>query len=107
MDAVKEIKEEKVMGEEVKKRGRPRKAKEEKKKAEKVEAELVGGKGKNGNLIPLTQRSEEEQREIRAAGGESRCRGGQEEKGVARVHARFSDARRGWPVEAESETYGR
>lgn len=69
MDAVKEIKEEKVMGEEVKKRGRPRKAKEEKKKAEKVEAELVGGKGKNGNLIPLTQRSEEEQREIRAAGG--------------------------------------
>lgn len=50
------------MAEEKKKRGR------KKKEPEKVEAELVEGKGMNGNLIPLTQRSEEEAREIRAAG---------------------------------------
>ena len=41
------------------------------KKVEAVEAELVkrGGVGGNGNLIPFNQRTEEEQREIRSAGG--------------------------------------
>ena len=42
-----------------------------KKKVETVEAELVskGGVGGNGNLIPLTQRTKDEQRKIRSAGG--------------------------------------
>lgn len=65
---------------EVKKRGRPKKVKESEvngkvknnseRNVEHVEAEKVkGGVGGNGNLIPLTQRTKEEQRKIRTKAG--------------------------------------
>ena len=62
---------------EKKKRGRPKKNVAEKvDKVEKVEAEKVveggakrGGVGRNGNLIPFNQRTEEERREISTKAG--------------------------------------